>query len=254
MKKEEKLLDALGSVRDIYVTEAAPAVGKRKKRSLRWIAAVVVLVLNLAVFLQTAPGAKAAEYVREQIFNLIETLFPSREITAMPEGEPESNTYEARGREPETDEPGFAIYIDPEHYTMVEEEGIYYIRPLTYDPDSPLVCEMVIREVPDIIPMELAQQIHDEMEGKWESVTEIWENPNPAGISFNMSNGLAWDSMQESHYFVDNGKQGSFQIIIRYFQEATEGHGSRFYTMLETFSLIEPQDTAVMKRQTPIPI
>ena len=47
-------------------------------RYVRQLAAVIALILMLAIFLNTAPGAAAVEYVKEKVASLIETLFPPK--------------------------------------------------------------------------------------------------------------------------------------------------------------------------------
>ena len=52
-------------------------------RYVRQLAAVIALILMLAIFLNTAPGAAAVEYVKEKVASLIETLFPRRKKMSM---------------------------------------------------------------------------------------------------------------------------------------------------------------------------
>ena len=84
----------------------------------------------------------------------------------------------------------------------------------------------------------VATAARTEMTQAWETVTEI-ENED-FRLSFLASDGAAWDAPQENHYFYSNGERQVYHIIIRYYSEAEEGHGSRFRTMLETFSVIDP--------------
>lgn len=122
------------------LAQEAPAKPQRRKKSrrhsagFRLVVAAAVIVLCV-LFVQTPPGAAAVEIIREQVVSLIETLFPPKEITVMPEGEPEALPHAAQGKEPAPEPdakpvPGFAIYIDPERYVMTEEDGVSYIRPI----------------------------------------------------------------------------------------------------------------------------
>ena len=54
--KEEKIIKALGGVKDEYILEAAPVGKKTKNHALRGLAAVFAIVLLGALFLQTAPA------------------------------------------------------------------------------------------------------------------------------------------------------------------------------------------------------
>ena len=69
---------------------------------------------------------------------------------------------------------------------------------------------------------------------KTEAVTEPLEGYNLHGIS-----GSEWDSPVTNVYVVDNQNDGSFVITEKYFLEAAEGHGARFYAMLQEFEIME---------------
>lgn len=240
--KEERIIAALGKVKGSYIMEAAPGRTKAKKHSMRWIAAVAAVFLTL-LFLQTAPGAAAVEIVKETVTELIETLFPPKEITIAPEGMPAEIPYVADGKEPQIQEdgavsvPGFAMYIDPEHYVMTEENGVTYVRPITFSENLP-ACEIEIVHLPDMLPLDAAESVRAEMTGNWESISEITSRTN--GFYFSASGGSEWDSPQADLYFLEDGQQGTFHLTVRYFLEATEGHGVRFWTMVDTFEVIAP--------------
>ena len=51
--------------------------------------------------------------------------------------------------------------------------------------------------------------------------------------------GQKWDDEVVHAYVISNGKEGSFVITERYFLEAAEGHGARFYAMLQEFQILE---------------
>lgn len=284
------LMDVIGHAQDAYVLDAedacrdrkGKAAGKRRSLLIRNLAAAVAILLACFLFLQTPVGAAAVEVVKEQVTKLIETLFPPKALNVPLEGDPLSIPHEAQGREPEETTPGFAIYVDTKSYTMTEEDGVYYIRPIraeqVWDREeirrdqenlikdlSPQEqeaaidrriqeledfnaslprCEMEIREVPDKAPLDLAEETRQRMIGSWDTVKEIFHHIEPVHLSFYASGGQNWDSPQEEHCFFDNGKQGSFHIILRYFLEAAEGHGTRFNAMLYTFTLIAPQDAS----------
>ncbi len=97
---------------------------------------------------------------------------------------------------------------------------------------------MEIRELEGADLEAVATAIRTEMTQTWETVTEI-ENED-FRLSFLASGGTAWDAPQENHYFYPNGERRVYHITIRYYSEAEEGHGYRFRTMLETFSVIDP--------------
>ena len=240
--KEDRIINALGQVKDEYILEAAPKAGREKHHAFRGLAAALAIVLLGTLFLQTAPGAAAAEYVAEKVSSLIQTLFPPKEITIMVEGAPVEGQYSAVGQEPEAGEtgadavPGFAIYIDSESYTMTEENGVTIIRPVNFSPDLP-TCGMDIVHLPDITVQEAAEAAKAEIPSDWEvSETEAWSMPD--SLSFFARSGWEWDSACKQVFLIPDGQQGVFQATIQYFFEAAEGHGVRLLSMLHTFTLI----------------
>ena len=277
--KEKRILSVLGQVDEKYIAEAAPGKTMRKKRIWRRVA-IVAACLGLLLTLGCAAVAVSPE-VRAAVQSIIEILFPPKEVTVTPEGLPESVPHTAQGQEPTEDAPGFAIYVDEGRYEMTEENGVFVIRPkksslsredvrqnnsallegLTVEEQEAFIddrlakqeafyaalppCEMEIRELEGTDLEAVATAIRTEMTQTWETVTEI-ENED-FRLSFLASGGTAWDAPQENHYFYPNGERRVYHIIIRYYSEAEEGHGYRFRTMLETFSVIDP--TSIIQPQ-----
>lgn len=241
--KADRIMDALGNVKEDYITESAPGKKKKKAPRFRWIAAAVVLVMILAFF-HTAPGVAALEIVKEAVTNFIETLFPPKDIPVYVEGETEVVHQEAGGQEPEIQQdgtvtaPGFVIYYDTERYTMTEENGTTYIRFVT-DGDLP-PCEMTIKHIPGVAPEDAAEAARNEMEQCWDSVSEVRNLEAREGFAFAFSAGTSWNSACGDVFFLSDGRNGCFQLTARYFIEATEGHGSRFGQMVQTFEVIDP--------------
>ncbi len=276
-----ELLDILGGVRGKYILQAQELRSGGKKRTrfryVRQIAAILALILLLAAFAHTAPGAAAMEYLKEKITSLIETLFPPKEMTILIEGMEYEGSYAAGGMEPESTAevptPGFAIYYDVDHYTMVKEGDVIYIRPyekprtreeilelyadsfaylteeereqeiaalMNPQPDPSLPpCEIEITHL-DIPYEQAAAQERAELGQKW----EIQEFTDTNRITFSMLSGHKWDSPTEDRDYISDEQGGSFRIIRRYFLEATEGHGTRFAAIVNTFAVIPPQESA----------
>lgn len=269
--KEERILQVLGEVNETYIAEAAPKEIRQKKPVLRKLM-IVAACLGLLLTSGCAAVAVSPE-VRAAVQSIIEILFPPKEVIVTPEGLPESVPHAAQGQEPTENAPGFAIYVDEGSYEMTEENGVFVIRPkksslsredvrqnnsallegLTVEEQEAFIdnrlaeqeafyaalppCEMEIRELEGKDLEAVATAIRTEMTQTWETVTEI-ENED-FRLSFLASGGTAWDAPQENHYFYPYGEQRVYHIIIRYYSEAEEGHGSRFRTMLETFSVID---------------
>ena len=275
------LLDILGGVQGKYILEAQQLrTGGRKPHRLRYmrqLAAVITLILILTLFLNTAPGAAAVEYVKEKVTSLIEALFPPKKMTINVEGMEYEGDYAADGVEPEVTaeapQPGFAIYYDVDSYTMEKEGDITYIRPYLKsmtreevleiygdflsslseeeqeqqiaflmnpqaDPSLPN-CEIEIIHL-DIPYEQTASQEQAELEGQWEITEAVAGNR----ITFSMCNGQEWDSPIEVRDYVSDEQGGCFRITSRYYLEAAEGHGVRFAAMVNTFAVIPPQGSA----------
>ena len=277
--KEERILQLLGEVDEKYIAEAAPKETQKKKPVLQRLM-IIAACLGLLLTLGCAAVAVSPE-VRAAAQSIIEILFPPKEVTLTPEGLPESVPHTAQGQEPTEDAPGFAIYVDEGGYEMTEENGVFVIRPkksslsredvrqnnsallegLTVEEQEAFIddrlakqeafyaalppCEMEIRELEGTDLEAVATAIRTEMTQTWETVTEI-ENED-FRLSFLASDGTAWDAPQENHYFYPNGERRVYHIIIRYYSEAEEGHGYRFRTMLETFSVID--STSIIQPQ-----
>ncbi len=286
---ELELLKVIGYAQDVHILDAEEPIKKRKvisfpKPLIRTIAAILAVVLMVGLFLQTPVGAAAAEAVKEQFERFIDLLFPPKDMVMYVEGEPETVHVEAQGREPEANAPGFSIYVDTETYTMTEENGSWFIRPIpvplpsreevrsqqaailedmTPEEQEDAIdkrlqeledfyaslppIEMEIREIPDKTPEEAAEMVHSEMAGKWDHLSDIWGYGQPETLCIDVSQKYAANAPWEKHNFKSNGKDGCFQIILRGYREAAEGHGARFHQMMDTFTLVAPQDTSAYK-------
>ena len=273
-----ELLNILGGVQGKYILEAQQLrAGSKKPHRLRYIqqlAAVIALILMLTVFLNTAPGVAAVEYVKEKISSLIEALFPPKKMTINIEGMEYEGDYAADGVEPEATvekpQPGFAIYYDVDCYTMVKEGDITYIRPYLKsmtreevlkiygdslsllseeererqiaslmnpqsDPSLP-DCEIEIIHL-DIPYEQTASQERAELESQWETTEAVAGNR----ITISMYSGQEWNSPVEVRDYISDEQGGCFRITSRYYLEAAEGHGVRFAAIVDTFSVIPPQ-------------
>ena len=276
-----ELLDILGGVQGKYILEAQQLrAGGRKQHRLRYmrqLAAVITLILILTLFLNTAPGVAAVEYVKEKVTSLIETLFPPKKMTINVEGMEYEGDYAADGVEPEVTaeapQPGFAIYYDVDSYTMMKEGDITYIRPylksmtreevleiygdflsslseeeqerqiasLMNPQAAPSLpnCEIEIIHL-DIPYAQTASQERAELEGQWEITEAVAGNR----ITFSMCNGQECDSPIEVRDYISDEQGGCFRITSRYYLEAAEGHGVRFAAIVNTFAVIPPQGSA----------
>ena len=183
------ILDALRDVKEQYVLEALPQKKKSKFPHIRKIAAALAIA-SLLTFSQTAPGNAAFEGVKEVVISFIEILFPPKNIPVTVEGETQYILQQAGGQEPEIQEgdiisaPGFAIYFDPERYTMTEENGLTYIR---YNIENDLPpCEVEIRHISDSLPSDAASATRVSLSDDWETISEIIELEDMSGVYFHV--------------------------------------------------------------------
>ena len=249
---EFQILSAMTHINSVYIDAAQKQLGylprkkakKKPHRAFRGpLAAAIAVVLLTFLFFQTPMGVKAAEIVQQKIARIIEVLFPAKEIMVSPEGMTDVVSHTAHGREPSATDPGFAIYIDEERYTMTEEDGAWFVRPIDYDPAWP-VCELVIRELPGKDYETAAEEVRSGMLDSWNYVSGIYRPQKPPCMIFNANDGDAWESPMEDHYFYENGNAGTWHIVCRYFVGIAEGHGTRLAAMRDTFTVIAPQDVS----------
>lgn len=277
--KADQIMDALGKVKEDYIMESAPGKKKNRTPHFRWIAAAIALIMILTFF-QTAPGVVALEFVKESVSQLIEAIFPPKDMIVMPEGDFEVVHHEAQGRDPDAKSPGFVMYVDTESYVMTEENGVYFVRqiPIEYDREeirrqqaalleglspeeqeeaidariqeledfyaSLPANEIEIQEVADKEFSAYAEEIRNQIPDGFEITADLIWIDKPLAYTFSASGGNAWDSPHEVHYFVDNGKQGTFHIVARYRLEAAEGHGTRFASMIQTFEIVTTEEAS----------
>ncbi len=248
---ELELLKVIGYAQDVHILDAEESLRKRKVISfprplIRTIAAILTVVLAIGLFLKTPMGIAVAEAAKDQFGWFLDILFPPKDEVVYVEGLPETIHVQAQGREPEEKQPGFSIYVDTDRYTMTEENGSWFIRPIDPNPDLPPI-EMQITEVVDKPPVELAEEMKQQMECNWETVSNIqthWLDNKAEVLAVNASQGTVRNSVQEDHQFIDNLQGSCYHIVIRYFMEASEGAGFRLHNMLKTFTIIAPQEMA----------
>lgn len=241
------LLEAMGPIRDKYILRAGEVRRKKSAHRIPYaLAAMLALALLCAALAQTPMGAAAVETVKEAVGRVIDRLFPPKDVIVNLEGEATATLHEALGREPTADVPGFAIYVDTSRYEMTEDAGITRIRPLAKD-DSLPPCEIEISHA-------MGQDAQAAARAHWEGASLLW---TCAGEIHWVDKPLAWvfslweeggaDAPREDHYFVDDGQGGSFHILSRYFLEATEGHGTRFAAMLQSFRVVTQETAAPLE-------
>lgn len=211
---------------------AARKVKSMKKKVLPLIIAAAAGIL-IAFSFQTETGMALIDRIKE-------TFVPEKEVVQSIEGmDEETNVQLNEGKGAE-----YVIYIDEERYKMIKGEGERPDVIATKEelPENFPEVSMTIEQIPDIVPDTLVSQYEEELKLEFpdlrpvEQVTEPVEGYQLHGIQ---NGGQKWDDEVVHAYVISNGKEGSFVITERYFLEAAEGHGARFYAMLQEFQILE---------------
>ena len=219
MKKEERLLRALGNVKDGYVLEASKHVGNPGQEVLvqpkkkKWpgygaIAAAAALMLTGAL----------------SLYPLLRRQPVGTEQNAVPV----TSVQEWKG----ADWPAFHISYDHTRLEMVEGVGGVFLYPIEYPDDLP-VCELKIEFLPGLLPYAAMEKSRAEMA---DELITIHQDQETGAYRFHIDHGSAWDSRVEDVMVVGAGSSGSFRLTSRYFLEATEGWGTTFAQICAGFT------------------
>lgn len=200
----------------------------RKRGGLIKLAASVAAVAVIVIGLNTQPGLALVNRIREM-------FEPEKNITQDIEGsKEEQNVQLNEGANAE-----YVIYVDQERYKMVKDADADRIVPNPPLPERYPEVSMEIRQVADKDPEGLVREMESLLKEKYDDVTAPQPVEDPVkGWTVRGLGGRSWDSPVERVYVISNGKEGSFVITQRYFLEAAEGHGARFYHMLKEFYIV----------------
>lgn len=220
---------------DELFAEPKPAdkkVKKMKKKIIPLFIAAAAGIL-IAFSFQTETGMALIDRIKEM-------FVPEKEVVQSIEGmEEETNVQLNEGKDAE-----YVIYIDEDRYKMIRGEGDKPDVITTKEelPEQYPEVSMTIEQIPGTAPDALASQYEEELKQEFpdlrpiEKVTEPVEGYQLHGIK---NGGMEWDDEVVHAYVISNGKEGSFVITERYFLEAAEGHGARFYAMLQEFHIVD---------------
>lgn len=201
----------------------------RKKSALGKIISIgtVAAVLLITLSTQTQPGQAALEKIR-QYFE------PEKKIVDQIEGMDE--IIDGKLQDSEI---GYVLYYDQERYKIVKEDSIDRIEPIENFENIPEVY-MEISQDKDRTPEEVTAELKKTLKTDFDNVNDAQNVSEPVvGINIHAINGgTNWDDEVVNYYLVDNTKGGTFIIKQKYFLEASEGHGARFYNMLKGFVIV----------------
>lgn len=216
------------------------------------IAAAAVLLVVLTAF---TPAGQAA------VSKIIDLFAPEKEVKTELEGTTEEHEYQLHTPEITPAEQAeetsgetkqamtYAMYIDGSRYSAETVEGVDWIKPMDYPEDYPEVSMSIYQEK-DKSPSEIAAELQNVITAEYDTVYEPEEVESPVpSIHISAHDGLLegdiekkdmpqWDAKVIDIYLADNTQGGTFVITLKYFMEATEGHGERLTGMLKEFTVI----------------
>lgn len=207
----------------------------RKNKKMKKKSKVIPIVIAAAagvMILFTTQTETGVAFIKQ-----IKDIFvPEKEIIQSIEGnDEETNVNLQEGKDSE-----YIIYIDEERYKLIKGEESDIIT--TKEPLEERYPEvsMEIQQFKDVTPEEMVSTLETEIASAFTKVTatEIITEP-VEGFKLHGISGSEWDSPVINIYVVDNLNGGSFVITEKYFLEAAEGHGARFYSMLQEFQILE---------------
>lgn len=208
---------------------------KSRKKKMKKKSKVIPIVIAAAagvMILFTSQTETGSAFIKQ-----IKDIFvPEKEIIQSIEGnDEETNVNLQEGKDSE-----YIIYIDEERYKLIKGEESDIIT--TKEPLEERYPEvsMEIQQFKDVTPEEIISTLETNVVSAYTKVTptEIITEP-VEGFKLHGISGSEWDSPVINIYVVDNLNGGSFVITEKYFLEAAEGHGARFYAMLQEFQIIE---------------
>ena len=207
--------------------------GRRKemKRKKRWIPPVLIAAaaLVLAFTLQTEPGLALMKGIKDM-------FAPEKEIIQSIEGQDEpTEVHLNEGKDSE-----YVIYVDESRYKMIKGEESDVITTIEPLPEKYPEVSMEIKQYPSDKPETLVTEIEEKLKVEFPDLRDIDTVSEPVeGFWLHGLTESKWDGKVIDVYVISNGKDGSFVITEKYFLEAAEGHGARFYHMLQSFEIIE---------------
>ena len=251
----DRLFDAIGDIGGDLIEEAHTEVKRRRGgvRLLRFAAAAVLVFAALGIFFSTAPGRAFAEYVQTMCEDLIEKLFPPREMNLTLEGLEDVTVAEAHGEIAPPDSASqwadYVIYVEEDGNEITKRANYFRLtRPIgENNPNYSGLPEMYMEivQIAGTTPDALAEQIvSDELAlGRLTHTGTDAQAVEGRFLCLNFlelpEDGRSGSDCCRNYYICDNGKGGCFKVTVQYFLEAAEGFGSRCQQYLSTFEILD---------------
>jgi len=202
---------------------------KKRKRGK----AIVWLIASAAILIMFSLQTKTGQALKSEIKDL---FVPEKEVIQNIEGNDEKTEVQLN----EGSNSEYVIYVDEERYKLTKGEESDIISSIIPPPKNFPEVTMEIKQVVNEKPEDLILKIEAELKKEFPELQAIEEVTEPVtGYLLHGAAGLEPESNIVHTYVISNGKEGSFVIMQKYFLLAAEGHGARFYRMLETFEIIE---------------
>lgn len=133
----------------------------------------------------------------------------------------------------------YIIYVDKSMYKMERVGDKDIIKPINQAKGYPEVS-MTIEQISDKKPEIAASEMEKTLKKEFKTVQNKGKVTDPIkAILLTGKSGNQSKSTIVRYYFIDNTKGGTFIVAQKYFLEAEEGHGARFYHMLKEFKIVK---------------
>lgn len=205
---------------------------KKMKKKSKVIPIIIAAAAGVVILFSTQTDTGMA-FIKQ-----IKDMFvPEKEIIQSIEGTEEpADVVLQEGQDAE-----YVIYIDEDRYKLIEEENADIITTKAPLEERYPEVSMRIEQFKDLAPEEIVAMKEAELTPDYSKVTPTESVTDPVeGYKLHaIDDGTKWDSPVTNVYVIDNKNGGSFVITEKYFLEAAEGHGARFYAMLKEFKIVE---------------
>lgn len=237
MTKQERIFDAIGGADEALLARSERPLRRPVRRWGAWGAAMAAcLALSLLLW-----GARPRPPAAETDAPAVGPDASSIDVNIWDEG---PHIHLLSFQVPPEERAQFYLYVDEDVYDAGWQDDVFMIQPKNPLENLP-ACVMEVSHM-DAPPEQAAEAVHEDLAGRYASVTEIkeateeiaWKLPAGTLRCFAASDGLAWDDAQRETFLVDDGQGGVFVVSYGYFMEAAEGHGTLFAGMAATFRAI----------------
>lgn len=221
MKQEERILRALGNVKDSFLLEVSGYMGDPRKEVLiqpkkkKWpgfagLAAAAALMVTGVLSLYAATGGER-----------LDTPLPPILQAVAPE-EVEQKAW-----------PAFHLEYDAGELAMTESEEGVFLTPIDYADYLP-PSDIQIEFLPGLLPYAAMEKTRAEMT---DGLLNAQLNPQTGVYTLHISpEEVVWDAEVKDVWIVGAGSCGSFRLTARYFIEAVEGWGMTFSQICSSFT------------------